>query len=47
MAPKIPGQDIDIVFKKFDSNGDGTVGYEEFYRILAYGIQGQDSKYNP
>lgn len=30
--------EIEPVFKKFDQNGDGDVSFEEFYRMLAYGL---------
>lgn len=38
---------MDEVFKKFDNNGDGNISFEEFYRVMAYGIKDQDSKFNP
>ncbi len=38
VAPKISQEDMEYAFAKFDYNKDGNISFEEFYRILAYGM---------
>ena len=40
IAPGLKQHEIEEVYKKFDSNHDGSISFEEFYRALVYGIEG-------
>lgn len=40
VAPRMKDYEIVPVFKKFDLDGDAQVSFEEFYKLLSYGIEG-------
>lgn len=45
IAPKIKEYEIDDVFHKFDLDNSGKVTFEEFFKKLRYGIEGQHSNF--